>query len=441
MSAAGNVFDLTARRLDSRVLGSWVSQDAQRAVRAGWMPGVQAAGENSVTTDLTAEQLVQALGVGSASAAGIPVTADVSMRQATVYGCVQLLAGAVSSLPVGIFERSGNDRKKADHEYWWLLNEQANDEMSAATAWSMLLTGKLFYGDGFAQLIRPSPVSSRVIGWKPWHPLRVQPFMATDGTLLYRFTPAKGEQFVLDAADVIHLPSLGFDGLTSPSPIVYAAREAIGAALAAEQYSGRFFNGGAAFDYALKAQGKLGKEQLDALYYSLSVRARQAGASRAPLILTGGLEPAQLSWNLKDAEIVALRVLSDEQICRVLGVPPHMVGLTTKTTSWGTGLEEQGASFVRYTLQSLLTPIAQEFNRKLWPSRARYFVEHVTAALERGNLKSRYEAYRIALGRAGEDPFMDPQEIRRLENMGPNDNLQRNTGASHAAQPTDPTAQ
>lgn len=434
------VFDLSARHHSSRVLGAWLASRDGAAGRAGVAPAVHAAGENSVTTGWSADQFVQALGIGAASAAGINVTADVAMRQATVYGCVNLLTGAVSSLPVGIYERAGADRRKAEHDYWWMLNEQANDEMSAATAWTMLLAGKLFYGDGFAQLIRPSSVSSRVIGWKPWHPLRVQPFATPEGELLYRFTPATGESFTLDASDVIHLPSLGFDGLVSPSPIVYAAREAVGAALASEQYSAKFFSGGAAFDYALKAPGALDKSQLDVLYHSLTVRARQAGASRAPLILTNGLEPAQLSWNLRDAEIVALRILSDEQICRVLGVPPHMVGLTTKVTSWGTGLEEQGASFVRYTLQGLLTPIAQEFNRKLWPTRARYFVEHITAALERGNLKARYEAYRVAMGRAGEQPFMSVDEVRRAENMAPDPSLKPN-GGSNAPEPPDPAAE
>lgn len=438
---SAQLLDLGARQHGSRVLTEWLATQPGATERAGLAPAVQAAGENSVTTDLTAEQLMQVLGVGAASASGVNVSAEVAMRQATVYGCVSLLTGAVASMPVGIYERIGSDRHKADHDYWWLLNEQANGDMTAAAAWQMLLAGKLFHGDGIAQLLRPSPVSSRVIGWRPWHPLRVHPFADSDGTLYYRFSPANGPQFVLDAADVIHLPSLGFDGLTSPSPIVYAAREAIGAALAAEQYSGRFFNGGAAFDYALKTSSALKKDALDALYQSLQVRARQAGSTRSPLILTGGLEPAQLSWNLRDAEIVALRVLSDEQICRVLGVPPHMVGITTKTTSWGTGLEEQGASFVRYTLQNLLTPIAQEFNRKLWPTRARYFVEHVTAALERGNLKARFEAYRIALGRAGEQPFMDTDEIRRFENMAPNPNLKRNAGGSNAPQPPDPAAE
>jgi HK97 family phage portal protein len=233
---------------------------------------------------------------------------------------------------------------------------------------------------------------------------------------------------------MIHIPSMGFDGLTSPSPITYAAREAIGSAIAAERWSGKFFSEGATFDYALKTAQKLDKDQLEVLRLSLIGRTQ---GGRGPLVLTGGLEPAQLSVNPKDAEILATRLFSVEEICRVLGVPPFMVGHAQKgSTNWGTGLEQQSMGFVRYNLSRDLVSMAQEFNRKLWPTRERYFVAHDTTALERGDMKSRYEAYRIAVGRAGEPGWMPPNEVRRLENMPPiegGDTL--NPGASDA-QPT-----
>jgi hypothetical protein len=142
------------------------------------------------------------------------------------------------------------------------------------------------------------------------------------------------------------------------------------------------------------------------------------------------MEPAQLSVNSKDAEILATRLFTVEEICRIFGVPPFMVGHTDKTTSWGAGVENMGIGFVRYTLQRHLTPIAQELNSKLWPVRQRYFVEHITAALERGDLKARYDAYRTALGRAGERPFISVDEIRRRENMPPNADLMINEAAT-----------
>ena len=435
-------FNLQARPHRAESLMRWLEQSPGAMERAGVQP-VQAAGENVSTSGLTAQQLMNVLGAGAATQSGAAVTAETALRVSTVYACVDLLAGAVASLPIGVYEREGNDRKKASHEYWWFLNEQANPDMSAFVAWQYVISAKLLYGDGFAELLRPSVSSSRVIGLKPLHPLRVQPFVSTQaetrGRLYYRVTPALGEPYVLDAVDMLHLPSLGFDGLTSPSPITYAAREVVGTALAAEGYTARFFNGGATFDYALKTSSSLGKDQLEALQASLAARSRTGG--RAPMILSGGLEPAQLSVNPKDAEILNTRLFGVEDICRILGVPPHLVAHTAKATSWGTGLEEQGASFVRYALQRHLTPLAQELNRKLWPTRARYFVEPVTAALERGNLKTRFEAYRIAMGRAGEQPWMDVDEVRRLENMPPNANLARNQGSSANEPPTDPAAE
>jgi HK97 family phage portal protein len=215
---------------------------------------------------------------------------------------------------------------------------------------------------------------------------------------------------------VLHFPSLGFDGLTSPSPVTFAAREALGTAMSAEEYTAKFFNEGATFDYALSTDKNLGETQIKNL--TAQFVARVAG-SRAPLILAGGLKPAQLSVNPKDAEILSTRLFSVEEICRIFGVPPHMIGHTDKTTSWGSGIESQGTGFVRYTLSRHLVSIAQELNRKLWPVRGGIFVEHDTSLLEKADTATRNNSYRTALGRAGEPGWMTVNEVRRRENLPP----------------------
>lgn len=415
------VLALTAREHRAGTLDAWLANRSGGMERAGISPS-NALRENG-STNLTLDELTSLLGVRSTSASGVAVTPESAMRVATVYACVSLISGAISSLPFGIFERVGNSRSEAEHDYWWMLNESANEEMTAATAWEYMVAARLFYGDAYARLLRPSPRSNRVIGWEPLHPLSVTPFRDTDGRRYYRYQPDRGAQIVLDTGDVAHHPSLGFDGLTSPSPITYAAREAIGVALAGENYSAKFFVDGGSFDYALKTVATVTKDQLTALKGSLMARTQYGGSTRSPLILTGGLEPAQLSVNPKDAEVLQTRLFSVEEICRIFGVPPHMAGHTGKSTSWGTGLAEQGSNFVRYCLRRHLAPIAQEWNRKLWPVRQRYFVEHLTEALESGDQKARFEGYRIALGRAGERPWMDVDEIRRKERMAPNPSL------------------
>lgn len=420
----GKLLNLEAARHESRVLSSWLAGRDGGAERAG----VAAIGENSSGT-LTMTELANLLGAAYRSSSGEAVTAETAMRVSAAYACISLVAGAIATLPIGIYERKGNERDSADHDYWWMLNEKACDGWTASAAWEAVMLSKLSHGDGFGELLRPRYGTNRVIGWKPLARHTVQPFK--DGKIVrYRITPDDGPMYVLERDDVIHIPSLGFDGLTSPSPLTYAALEAIGTALASQKHVGKFFSGGANFDYALKTASKLDKQQLELLKASLLARVHGGG----PLILGGGLEPAQLSVNSKDAEILATRLFTVEEICRIFGVPPFMVGHTDKTTSWGSGVENMGIGFVRYTLQRHLTPIAQELNSKLWPVRERYFVEHITAALERGDVKARFEAYRTALGRAGEQPFMTADEIRRRENMPSNPNLQTN-GGTNAQQP------
>lgn len=423
-----NTFDLSARQHQSAVLGSWLARREGGAARAGVdfarTPSVQAYGQNSTTTNLTSKELASMLGASSMTQSGIQVNEDVAMKVTTVYGCVALIAGTISTLPLPIYERDGEGRKRADHDYWWMLNEQANEDWATCTAFEFLLMSRLLYGDGFAELLRASPFSQRVIGWRPLHPNRVEPFRdVTTGQLYYRVTRQfGGGQYTLLPADVLHVPSLGFDGLRSPSAITYNAREAIGTAIAAENFTSKFFSQGATFDIALKIPKESktpNPEQLEALRQSYMAKHSGPANNRVPIILTGGMEVQQLSITPEDASLLPSRMFTVEELCRVFGVPPFMVGHTEKVSSWGSGVEQMGIGFVKYTLRRHLTPIEQEINRKLWPSRAKYFVQYNTSALERGDFKTRMEGYRIGIGRAGERGWLMPDEVRKFENMPP----------------------
>ena len=434
--------DLTHTRHESRVLGAWLASREGGAERAGVCTP---RAENAISTNLTAEELVQLYSFGSLSSAGVPVTPEGAQCVPTVYACVDRIAGAIKSMPFLVHERKSQDSQPVDHDYNWLFNERACEDWSAADAWGYLVANKLLYGDGYAELLRPSVSSNRVIGWRPLFKPNVHPFRdRATGTKYYRVTRADGSIAVLDQADVIQLPSMGYDGLQSPSPITYAAREVVGAALAGQRWSGKFFSEGAAFDYALKTDQGLDDAQIKGLKAQLV--ARVAG-SRAPLILTGGLSPAQLTVNPKDAELLASRIFTVEEICRIFGVPPHLVGHTEKNSSWGTGMEQQGTNFVRYTLLPHLTQIAQEFNHKLWPTRARFFVKHVPDSLVQADVKTRHEAHRSALGRAGEPGWMTVNEVRRKENLAPvddgdtlNPGTPKGGEGANDAKPTDPAA-
>lgn len=378
---------------------------------------VQAQAENS-QQQLTMRELANLVG-GTTSIGGPAVNETTAMRVSAVYACVALIAGAISTLPMPVYARTENVREQVSHPYFWLLNESPNDDLSAAVFWEYLVSSRLFYGDCFAEILRPSFRSSKVTGFLPHHPNRVQPFRDPAGNLFYRVTPLIGAPYVLNPADMIHVPSLGFDGLRSPSPITYAARQAVGTALSADEFNARFFTNGARPDFALKSPAVLTRDQADLLRATWGEHHGGVAKSHMPAILTGGMEIQQLSLSAADSQILATSMFQVEQIARVLGVPPHMIGHTDKATSWGAGVENMGRGFVKFTLKRDLVKFEQEFNRKLWPVRDRFFVRFDLADIERGDLKSENEALRIALGRAGEPGWMSQDEVRKAKNLPP----------------------
>jgi len=420
MSAWYNA-DRIARK-ESVVLNAWRAAHGPETCRHR---GIQAS--NDVLTNLTADELAQRLGMLATSYAGKSVTEASARQVAAVYACVALIAGAVATLPLPIYERTETGRKEVTHDYYWLLNESPNDDMSAAAFWEYLLEGLLFHGDAFAEIVRPHPGSNVALGFRALHPLRVQPSRRPgDGQLFYtinpdaRFDPQFSLPYFLDPADILHITGPGFNGLRSVSPITYAARQAIGTSMAAEEFSGKFFSTGARPDIVLEAPGKVDPEQVALLRSTWTSRyGGVEGASSGPVVLSNGLKMSQFSLSAEDSQLIATRQFQLEEIARIFGVPPHMIGHTDKNTSWGAGVENMGRGFVKFALRRHLNKIEQELNRKLWPVRARYFTKFNVSDLERGDLKSENEALRIALGRAGEPGWMSQDEVRLIKNLPP----------------------
>ncbi|HEY0062985.1 MAG TPA: phage portal protein [Telluria sp.] len=377
--------------------------------------------QNQSAGNLTIQELANLVG-GDSMSAGPAVNESTAMRVSAVYACVALISGAISTLPMPVYARTTTGRDMVDHPYYWLLNESPNDDISAAVFWEYLVSSRLFYGDAFAEILRPSFRSSGVSGFIPHHPDCVQPFRDQAGNLFYRVTPLTGAQYIVHPADMIHVPSLGFDGLRSPSPITYAARQAVGTSLSADEYNSRFFTNGARPDFALKAPGSLSPDQAQMIRSTWASKHAGVVNSHMPAVLTGGMEIQQLSLSAADSQILATSMFQVEQIARVLGVPPHMIGHTDKSTSWGAGVENMGRGFVKFTLKRDLVKFEQEFNRKLWPSRERLFVRFDLTDIERGDLKSENEAFRIALGRAGEPGWLTQNEVRKAKNLAPKEN-------------------
>lgn len=366
------------------------------------------------------------------------ITERNAMSVSAVYACVNLIGGAVASLPLQFFRRDAKDNRKAyKPDLWWMFNEQPCVAWAAATAWEYALQSLLLRGDSFWRIIRASRLSANIVGFEPRHPSTVTPRRVTD-RLVYDIDPQPWDplgtkRVTVDQDDMLHIAGPNFDGLRGQSQIGGALRISGSLALSSDEYMLSFYKNSARPDFALQTDGVLDNGQIDNLRNQVNEQHQGVARSWKPIVLQGGLKVQPITINPRDAQLMEMRKFQVEDVCRVMGVPPFMVGYTEKTTSWGSGVEQMGIGFVKYTLQRHLVKFEQEINRKVFRT-ARNFCEFNTAGLERGDTMQRFNAYRVALGRAGEQPWMAVDEIRKLENWEPRDDLQP-VGGTPAPEP------
>ncbi|CAM5220380.1 hypothetical protein CDEF62S_00637 [Castellaniella defragrans] len=357
-----------------------------------------------------------------ATSSGAVVNAVTSMRVSAVFACVALIAGSIAQLPLPVYRREGQVRTRVDHPYWWVLNEQFCPAWAATAGWEFLVTQMLLRGDGLAYINRGRDGAMRAL--IPWLRDRVditcqrQTNPQAAHRLQYTFYADEGH-FTADQDDVLHLPGFGFNGLQSMSVIQWGARNGIGIAIQGDDHAGRFFNSGGKPEVAIRAAGRMSLDQQEDFRAAWVAKYSGPGANpKIPLILTEGLDVKELTMSAVDQQLLESRQWQVIDIARAFGVPPHMIGETTKSTSWGSGIEQMYIGFVRNTLGSHLKRIKDELNRKLFRTPT-LFVEHNVDGFMSGDSKSQAEYFGKALGGPGAQGWMTVNEVRRLKNLPP----------------------
>lgn len=365
----------------------------------------------------TPEEWAEFFGVQSASS-GVAVTVESAKRSAAVYSCVRLIAGAVALLPIPVYERTADGgRKPIEHPLWWMLNESPYPTLTACSFWEWMLASSLLRGDGIAQILRDR--NGTPTGFMPI-PRQCVEVEERDGRLVYFVSDGLTTYGLFDH-DVLHFPGFGFDGCKGESVIRYAAKQAVGTALAADDYAGEFFANGASPSIALSyPQGVAPTEaQQNLLREQFTERYTGKGNRHRPLLLVNGGSVEAISLSAEDAQLLETRKFQVIEIARAFGVPPHMIGETSASTSWGSGIEQMSIGFVRYTLGPHLRRIEQELNRKLWPRSPKYFVEFNRDGLLAGDSKTESEVISKSLGGPGAQGWRTVNEARRLKNLPP----------------------
>ena len=344
---------------------------------------------------------------------GERVSADTALKISAAWACGRLISESVAMLPAIVYERlkDGGKERAGGHPVYNILHDQPNRKQTAFEFMDMMQMHALNRGNAYAKIVGGGrgPVDKLI----PIHPDRVRTEDIDEETVRYIVTERNGQEKTYLDDEILHLRGLTLDGTNGVSVITYA-RETMGLAMAAEKYGSRLFRNGARPGGALRHPGHLSEAAQDRLRNQ--VEGMTAGENQHRLmVLEEGMEYEKISFTPEDSQMLQTREFQAEEVCRWYKVPPVMVGLTSKSTSWGSGIAELSQGFVTYTLMPWLVRWQQVFSKDLILASEKYFVEFLTEALLRGDIEKRYKAY--AVGRNW--GWLATNEIRKAENMNP----------------------
>ena len=351
------------------------------------------------------------------SSSGKPVNEHTAMQMTAVYSCVRILAEAVAGLPLHLYKYTdnGGKEKALSHPLYFLLHDEPNPEMSSFVFRETLMSHLLLWGNAYAQIIRNG--KGEVLALYPLMPNRMRVDRDSKGNLYYSYTRYQDEAptmngltVTLNPSDVLHIPGLGFDGLVGYSPIAMA-KNAIGLAMATEEYGAKFFANGAAPGGVLEHPGTIKDPQK--IKDSWNMAYQGSGNAHRVAVLEEGMKYQPIGISPEQAQFLETRKFQINEIARIFRVPPHMVGDLEKSSF--SNIEQQSLEFVKYTLDPWVIRWEQAISRSLLrgEEKRQYFSKFNVDGLLRGDYVSRMNGYATAR----QNGWMSANDIRELENL------------------------
>lgn len=368
----------------------------------------------SITDMGTAMDLLIA---GRPTSTGVNVTANTAMNCVPYMAGVRLISETIGQLPLIEYRRlqpRGKERA-IDRKLYTLLHDEPNPEMSAVTFKETLQGHAVTWGNAFAEIQWDYDMGVPLALW-PLRPDKMKVGRDQNNEIFYLYRLPDGTDVKLPAYRIWHMPGFGFDGLIGYDTI-YLAREAIGMAMAMEEFGARFFGNGAAPGGVLEHPNKLSSEAQNRLRTSWNEMHQGLTNQHRIAILEEGMSYKQVGIPPDNAQFLESRKFQLNEIARLLHIPPHMLADLDRATF--SNIEHQAIEFVTYTMGPWFTRWEETCNRKLLLSGEKkiFFFEFLVDALLRGDSSARANFYKelFYLG------VLSPNDIRELENMNPID--------------------
>jgi HK97 family phage portal protein len=343
---------------------------------------------------------------GPYAQSGVQVNEKNAMRFSAVHRAVNLISGTCGGMPLVPYVKGSRTPTKSS------ILAKPHRDLPPAIFWGLTYLQRLLWGN-FAAYKSRDPVG-RIVELLPLDPATMRYGRTSKGDKVYHYIDTAGTEFVWSDAEVFHIPGLSYDGVAGFSPIKMAMQP-IGLGIAQEEYAARLFGSGALMSGVLQTDQRLEQAQADRLQQSWATRTGGGliNAHKIP-VLDSGASFNPVSMPNDQAQFLQSRQFQVVEIARWFGLPPHLLSDVERSTSWGTGIEQQMIGVVKFTLApTWLIPTEQYATLNLLPQQieAKYNID----ALMRGDAAARAAFYTAMLNSG----VLSVNEVRDLEDYDP----------------------
>lgn len=340
-------------------------------------------------------------------AGAVPLTHARMLGLSAAWGCTRLIAETLASLPLSVFEKtSAGKRVATDHPMHFILHDQPNADTTAAVFWEAMVAAMLLRGNAYAEKLM---LGDRIVGLAFIHPDRLSVRRSQNGAKSYQIRDDAGRYRDLPARNLWHIPGFSLDGKCGVSVIQYGAN-VFGTALATQAAARGIYERGLHQTAALKLPNTLRDDQREDARATLQKLSGAVNSGKS-IVLEAGSDIVQVGIKPADAQMVEALGFSVEDVCRWFRVPPFMVGHTEKSTSWGSGIEQQMIGFLTFTLGPWIRRIEQSIAKDLLPRGGRFYPHFAVEGLLRADSAARAAFYSVMVNNG----ILTRDEVRELE--------------------------
>lgn len=376
------------------------------------IPFFQKKEEKRNVEELTAKEFAKLFVEYTNSKAGIPINRETAVKVAAVFACVNLISSTIAALPLVLYKSTDQGKIKAiNHNLYSILHDLPNPMTISFDFWQMLIVNLLLTGDGIAVIKRDGDGMIKSLWNVPSGAVSIYKNTTTDEK--YYLITEDGKQYKYYPENILHVQGMRFSSADTALDPVVIAREALGLAVATEEYGAKYFSQGGNMGGVVELTGSMSEEAFGRFKESFNQAYTGLGSAHKWLILEDGAKANKLNNNNEESQFLETRKFQIIEIARFFNVPPHMIMDLERATF--NNIEQLSINFVQYCLSPWFKKIEQTVYRDCLSvnDRKKHYAKFSANALLRGDNTARKDFYTAMI----QNGVYSPNMVLELEDQ------------------------